>query len=74
MFRGKTNNEMLRLIMEVKGKIGNKMMKRGDYTSKHFNESNQFLLRKKDPVTKQVMIYLFMTVLCKRSLHAFSTQ
>lgn len=54
MFPGKTNNDMLRLIMRVKGKISNRLLKKGKFTSRHFDEQGTFLQEKVDPVTKQV--------------------
>lgn len=38
MFPGRSNTDMLRLIMEVKGRLNSKMLKRGEYSSKHFDE------------------------------------
>jgi serine/threonine-protein kinase PRP4 len=52
MFPGNSNTEMLRLIMEVKGKISSKMLKRGEFTSKHFDGQLRLLVRDVDPVTK----------------------
>lgn len=54
MFPGNSNTEMLRLIMEVKGKINSKMLKRGEYTLKHFDSQYRLLVRDVDPVTKTV--------------------
>ena len=54
MFPGKTNNEMLKLIMRVKGKVSNKMIKKGRFSSQHFNEHFQFMTEKVDPTTKIV--------------------
>ncbi|OII77343.1 protein kinase domain-containing protein [Cryptosporidium andersoni] len=43
LFYGKTNNDMLRIIMEYKGKFPVKMLKQGIFTSRHFSNCyNQF--------------------------------
>jgi serine/threonine-protein kinase PRP4 len=44
MFPGNSNTEMLKLIMELKGKVNSRMMKKGTATYKHFNEQGQLLL------------------------------
>jgi serine/threonine-protein kinase PRP4 len=54
MFPGGSNTEMLNLIIEIKGKINSKMLRKGEYTSKHFDEQQRLLSRKVDPVSKQV--------------------
>lgn len=54
MFRGNCNTEMLRLIMEVKGKISSKMLRKGEFTFKHFNEQYRLLVRDIDSVTNTV--------------------
>jgi serine/threonine-protein kinase PRP4 len=43
LFPGRNNNDMLRLFMELKGRFNNKMLKRGEFTSQHFDEDNNFL-------------------------------
>ncbi|KAG7301475.1 hypothetical protein JYU34_014441 [Plutella xylostella] len=51
MFVGGSNNKMLKCFMDVKGKIPNKMIKKGKFKDQHFNYNNNFLLHKKDEVT-----------------------
>ena len=46
LFPGRSNNEMLKLIMRVKGKLSNKMIKKGKFSSQHFNEHFQFIAEK----------------------------
>lgn len=44
MFAGRSNNHLLKLHMEAKGKISSKLIKRGKFADKHFDLStNQFL-------------------------------
>lgn len=37
MFPGRSNNEMLKLIMQSKGKIKSKMIKKAEFADRHFN-------------------------------------
>jgi len=59
MFPGKCNTDMLRLIMEVKGRMNSKMLRKGEYTRKHFDDQSRLLVKDIDPVTKTVSRYLF---------------
>ncbi|KAI9097325.1 kinase-like domain-containing protein [Phlyctochytrium arcticum] len=51
LFPGRTNNQMLRLMMDLKGKFPNKMLRKGQFTFKHFDEDANFLLAEVDKVT-----------------------
>ena len=54
LFPGANNNEMLKLIMQTKGKFNNKMLKKGEFTTKHFDSQNNFLSKEIDPITRHV--------------------
>lgn len=55
MFPGRSNNEMLRLFMEVKGPFAKKLIRRGKFSHEHFAEDCEtFVYRTKDPVTGMV--------------------
>ena len=54
MFSGKTNNEMLKLMMDYKGKIPNKMVRKGVLREQHFDENCNFLYHEVDKVTQRV--------------------
>jgi len=44
MFPGRSNNHLLKLHMEAKGKISAKLLRKGRFTEKHFDlGSNQFI-------------------------------
>lgn len=45
---------MLRLHMELKGRIPNKMLKRAHFSSAHFDEEGKFLYHEHDKVTNKV--------------------
>jgi serine/threonine-protein kinase PRP4 len=51
LFTGKSNNAMIRQILEVSGKFSERMLKKGTCTSKHFNKDADFLLKDPDSIT-----------------------
>ncbi|EPR60965.1 putative cell-cycle-associated protein kinase PRP4 [Toxoplasma gondii GAB2-2007-GAL-DOM2] len=53
LFPGRTNNDMLKCIMEVKGKIPTKMIKAGQLSSHHFDENLDFIYRDRDAFFKK---------------------
>jgi len=54
LFPGRTNNDMLRVMMEVKGPFPRKMLKKGIFVEKHFEDDANlsFALVEEDPVSK----------------------
>lgn len=56
MFPGKNNNEMLKLILTAKGKMPDKLVKRGQFSNLFFDENNSFTSVEIDPVTKKEYI------------------
>ncbi|CAA3006103.1 serine threonine- kinase prpf4B [Olea europaea subsp. europaea] len=54
LFPGATNNDMLRLHMELKGPFPKKMLRKGAFTDQHFDQDLNFLALEEDPVTKKV--------------------
>ncbi|TPX58710.1 hypothetical protein PhCBS80983_g02971 [Powellomyces hirtus] len=55
LFPGRTNNQMLKLMMDVKGKFPNRMLRRGQFTHLHFDDS-VFLAAEVDRVTGKEVI------------------
>ncbi|EJU05920.1 kinase-like protein [Dacryopinax primogenitus] len=51
LFPGRTNNHMLLLMMELKGRFNNKLLKRAHFADSHFDEQGLFLSVEKDKVT-----------------------
>jgi hypothetical protein len=51
MFPGQTNNHMLKLFMDFKGKIPNKLIRKGQFKDVHFDASCCFLYHDIDKVT-----------------------
>ena len=54
LFPGKTNNDMLRLMMQLKGKMPNKLVRRGMFRDTHFDSNFAFLYSEVDKVTEKV--------------------
>lgn len=62
MFSGKTNNEMLKLMMDYKGKMPNKMVRKGALRDQHFDENCNFLYHEVDKVTQRGKITVMGTI------------
>ena len=54
MFPGKSNNEMLKLIMDLKGKLPNRLIRKGTFRELHFDANFNFLYHEVDKVTQRV--------------------
>merc|ERR1719329_619400 len=53
LFPGKSNNDMLRLFMELKGKLPHRMIKSGNLWKQHFDENLDFLHQDTDKATRK---------------------
>jgi serine/threonine-protein kinase PRP4 len=53
MFPGSTNNEMLRLHMELKGAFPKKMLRKGAFIDQHFDKDLCFYATEEDSVTRK---------------------
>ena len=53
MFPGKTNNEMMKMFMDLNGKMPHKFIKKGYFKEKHFDQNFNFLYQEIDKVTKK---------------------
>ena len=69
LFPGRSNNEMLKLMMDVKGAFPKKMLKRGAFVSQHFEDdpNTSFALQEEDPVTKRPVSHLITPLAITRS-------
>ena len=54
LFSGKTNNEMLKLMMDVKGKMANKQIRKSTFRDQHFDGNYNFMYHEVDKVTQRV--------------------
>ncbi|UKK00215.2 serine/threonine protein kinase [Theileria orientalis] len=52
LFPGRNNNHMLKLMMEYKGKIPNKLIRSGQLSSQHFDENFDFIYATDDKFSK----------------------
>jgi len=68
MFPGHSNNQMLKLFMELKGKIPNKLIRKGQFRAQHFDESCNFLSHETDKVTQRDKVTVMPVVHKSRSL------
>ncbi|KAK4789028.1 hypothetical protein SAY86_020347 [Trapa natans] len=53
LFPGSTNNEMIRLHIELKGPFPKKMLRKGAFTEPHFDQDLNFTAQEVDPISKQ---------------------
>ena len=54
LFPGKSNNEMLKVMMDLKGKMPNRMVRKGMFRDKHFDSQFNFMYYQVDKVTEKV--------------------
>ena len=60
LFSGKSNNQMLKYFMDLKGKIPNKIIRKGQFREQHFDNNLNFLSHEIDKITERVMFYLIL--------------
>lgn len=54
LFPGRSNNQMLHLMMDLKGKFNHRMIKKAHFGSQHFDESMNFVSVHQDKITGRV--------------------
>jgi len=59
MFPGKSNNEMLKLIMDLKGKLPNRLIRKATFRELHFDTNFNFRYHEVDKVTQRVCCCFF---------------
>ncbi|KAG9458455.1 hypothetical protein H6P81_002963 [Aristolochia fimbriata] len=62
LFPGPSNNDMLRLHMELKGPFPKKMLRKGAFTEQHFDQDLNFHATEEDPVTKKTIKRLLVNI------------
>ncbi|PRQ40391.1 putative protein kinase CMGC-DYRK-PRP4 family [Rosa chinensis] len=62
LFPGATNNDMLRLHMELKGPFPKKMLRKGAFTYQNFDQDLNFHATEDDPVTKKVIKRVILNI------------
>eukprot|EP00415_Alexandrium_ostenfeldii_P002009 UN2009 len=68
LFPGKSNNDMLRLFMELKGKFPHKLIKSGMSWKQHFDENLDFKYADKHPMTRKKIVRIISDCSAKRSM------
>uniref|UniRef100_T1GHV5 Serine/threonine-protein kinase PRP4 homolog n=1 Tax=Megaselia scalaris TaxID=36166 RepID=T1GHV5_MEGSC len=53
LFSGKSNNQMLKFFMDLKGKVPNKVIRKGQFKDQHFDSSCNFLYHEIDKITEK---------------------
>ena len=56
LFPGRTNNHMLLLMMELRGRFNSKMIKKAKFGDVHFAENGSFTSVERDKITGNVSI------------------
>ncbi|XP_015426757.1 PREDICTED: LOW QUALITY PROTEIN: serine/threonine-protein kinase PRP4 homolog [Myotis davidii] len=62
LFPGKTNNHMLKLAMDLKGKMPNKMIRKGVFKDQHFDQNLNFMYIEVDKVTEKEKVTVMSTI------------
>ncbi|KAJ8418754.1 hypothetical protein AAFF_G00002530, partial [Aldrovandia affinis] len=62
LFAGKTNNHMIKLAMDLKGKMPNKMIRKGLFKDQHFDQNLNFLYIEVDKVTEREKVTVMSTI------------
>ncbi|XP_076829036.1 uncharacterized protein prpf4ba [Brachyhypopomus gauderio] len=62
LFPGKTNNHMLKLAMDLKGKMPNKMIRKGLFKDQHFDPNLNFLYTEVDKVTEREKVTVVSSI------------
>merc|ERR1712008_537051 len=53
---GNSNNMMLKVIQEVKGKMPHKLIRKGFFSELHFDPDNDFVYKEKDKVSGREIV------------------
>ncbi|GFE53655.1 CMGC DYRK PRP4 kinase [Babesia ovis] len=53
LFPGRTNNHMLKLMMDIKGKVPNRVIRAGQLSSQHFDDNLDFIYLSRDSFSRK---------------------
>lgn len=70
MFAGKSNNQMLKFFMDLKGKFPNKLIRKGAFREQHFDCNCNFLSHEVDKVTEREKVVVLTNINASRDLQA----
>ncbi|XP_059612540.1 uncharacterized protein LOC132259025 [Phlebotomus argentipes] len=68
LFSGKSNNQMLKFFMDLKGKFPNKVIRRGQFREQHFDQNCNFLYHEIDKITEREKIVVQSVIKPTRDL------
>ncbi len=68
MFPGKSNNEMLKMFMDLRGKMSNKFIKKAVLKDKHFDADCNFIYIETDKITKNEKITVLTNIPATRDI------
>ncbi|KAK3579177.1 hypothetical protein CHS0354_022714 [Potamilus streckersoni] len=70
LFPGTSNNEMLKYMMDLKGKMSNKLIRKGMFKDQHFDHNYNFLYHEVDKVTHREKVTVLSTISPNKDLLA----
>ncbi|VDM46119.1 unnamed protein product [Toxocara canis] len=70
MFAGKSNNQMLKFMMDLKGKFSNKVVRKAQFRDQHFDLNCNFLYHEVDKVTQRDKVTTLSVVRVTRDLES----
>jgi hypothetical protein len=62
LFSGKTNNHILKVTMDLKGKIQNKMIRKDVFKDQHFEQNLNFMYIEDDKITEREKVAVMSTI------------
>ncbi|KHJ48458.1 kinase domain protein [Trichuris suis] len=68
MFQGRSNNQMLKFMMDLKGKMPNKLIRKAQFKDQHFDGNFNFLYRELDKVTHREKLTVMSNIPISRDL------
>uniref|UniRef100_A0AAG5D5N4 Serine/threonine-protein kinase PRP4 homolog n=1 Tax=Anopheles atroparvus TaxID=41427 RepID=A0AAG5D5N4_ANOAO len=68
LFSGQSNNQMLKCFMDLKGKIPNKLIRKGQFKDQHFDQNCNFLSHEIDKITEREKIVVVSVIKSTRDL------
>ncbi|KAL3184951.1 hypothetical protein MRX96_030842 [Rhipicephalus microplus] len=68
MFPGKSNNQMLKFCMDLKGKFPNRLIRKGTFKDQHFDANCNFLYHEVDKVTEREKVVVMTNINQTRDL------
>ena len=74
LFTGRSNNQMLRAIMECRGKFSHKILRKAQFAAYHFDDLLNFRSVEKDKLTGKVSFSIAKAPICMSTSQADSSE